>query len=141
MLEHRDVVTIETTGSMSVSGSWQEGYDIVLSKKMIQVDIVEDSITSVKIESIPDENESWNFTDNQKRIISIAFGNPELQNILAGMSEGTDYYVSAIRDRGIGDLGYVVVSNSTNVNPIFMTTVNQVTGEIYPEGTYALGRI
>lgn len=138
MLERRDVVTIDATMSMSISGTWQEGYEIVLDKKMIQVHIVDDSVTLVKTEPLPDVLEPWNFTDNQKRMISIAFSNPELQNILTGLYDGTNYYVSAIRDRGIGDLGYVVISNSTNANPIFVITINQVTGEIQREWTYKL---
>ena len=140
MLDHRDVVTIETAKSMKVQGTWQNGYDITLSgEKLIIVDIVGDSITSVKIVSLPDQRSSWNFTANQKRMISIAFGNADLQTVIFGMSDGKDYYISAIRDHEIGDLGYVVISNSTDITPIFMTIVNQTSGEIYQDGTYPLG--
>jgi hypothetical protein len=136
MLERRDVVTIETAKSMSVTGTWQEGYEFTLSgRKMITVDIVQDAITSVNVMPLADEREYWNFTDNQKRMISIAVSYTELERILEGMSDGTDYYVSAIRDWGMGDLGYVVISSSTNREVNFLVTINQVTGEIVKDKT------
>jgi hypothetical protein len=140
MLEHRDVVTIETSKAMKIRGNWSSGYEIIVSGKgLTVVDIVGKYITSVKSTTLPDVQESWNFTANQKRMISIAFANPDLQKALSGMSDGEDYYVSAIRDHGMGDLGYVVVSHSTKPSPIFMTTINQTSGAILPNGTYPLG--
>jgi len=130
MFDKRDVVIMTVSKALIINGTWQDGYTLTLAdRKLVEVNIVGDSVTLVKSSSLPDDISYWNFTDNQMKMISIAVNYPELKAILNGISDGDDYYVSSIRDEGMGDLGYVVITLS-KTHEGFIVTLNQVTGEI-----------
>jgi hypothetical protein len=117
LLDSQDEVIIKAWDKMDVLGGWEHGYVISLTQgKVIDVlvDRSSNSVTSVNISAREDEQRNWNFTENQKRLISDLINDPRFQRQFAGKADSKDYYIGVMRDKGIGDHAYITVLSPTD---------------------------
>lgn len=129
----QDLVTIMTWGKHDVAGSWREGYKISLTQgKIVEVLVDRDTnkTTSVNISPRPDEQRDWNFTENQKRLISILMNDSRFQQEFSGKTDGEDYYIGVMRDQGVGDKAFITISSPQDNSFLYFAIINQQTEKV-----------
>ncbi|MEO9364292.1 MAG: hypothetical protein ABI348_10370 [Nitrososphaera sp.] len=132
-LDAQDRVVIRTWHTMNVSGNWQDGYQITYREGKttdVLIDRNNGSVVSVITTPSSENTVEKTFTDNQKHLLEVFFGNDNVKSSLSGRADRNDFYVGNVRDQGMGNKSLILLFSAHDDTLLLQGGVDQDTGSV-----------